>query len=88
MERRDVLRVNYVKQFVQLKQSRSSLRKEMMEAEKQPNTILICLNVFTVDFAKNLAQLTQAMKTSEQSIRFLNLAHNPLSFQYAVTSEA
>ena len=55
-EKRDVLLVNYVKQFVLLKLLQLSLRRELMEAEKQLVMISICSNVYTVDCVKSHVQ--------------------------------
>ena len=68
MEKKDVLLVNYVKQFVLHKQLQLSLQKGLMEVEKQLDMILICLNVFIVDYVKSLVQLMLLYK-----VQILNL---------------
>ena len=54
VEKRDVLLVNYAKQFAPLKRLQLSLQKEPMVAEKPQDMTLTCLNVSIVDYVKNL----------------------------------
>ena len=62
VERKGALDVNYVRQYVQLRQSQLKLNQETMEQEEPQDTTLIWLNVFIVVYAKSPVLLMQLFK--------------------------
>ena len=73
--KKDVLLVNCAKLYAQHKLLPLNQQREKMEVEKQLDTILICLNVFIVVYAKSLAPLMLLFK--DQTLNFqLKLGKN------------